>query len=69
MLPTAARLRAQPAIVKIRRVDALIIIAARCSTLSYYNYYYYYSSLRFLPRYYCYSLRAPINTAIVPSSP
>jgi hypothetical protein len=48
MVPTAARLSAQPAIVKIRRVDTLIlliILAARCAR--FYYYYYYYSSLRF----------------------
>ncbi len=45
MQPTAATPSAQPAIVKISRVDAFI--TARCAH-SYY--YYYYSSLRFLPR-------------------
>jgi hypothetical protein len=66
MLPTAARLSAQHAIVKIRRVDALIffflilprdILCARFYYY-YYYYYYYYSSLRFLPRCF-YSLSAP----------
>jgi hypothetical protein len=65
MLPTAARLRVQPAIVKIRRVDALILllILAATTTTTTTTRLYAFTALLLLVE------RADKYTAIAPSSP
>jgi hypothetical protein len=63
MVPTVTRLSAQPAIVKIRRVDALILILAATTTTTTTSRLYAFTALLLLVE------RADKYTAIAPSSP